>query len=235
MGRKIQVLSLVLVLFLMSGCGSKKTSSTVAKWKQPEMESIVTVIEEPINQQDQTDEEPTQDTSEDNSDTTNDDTTTQKNTSDNKGSGEQSNNNDQSGGGQNNTPQETTPVVEKITISVDCKTILNNKDKLKAGYESYVPSNGVLISSMTIEITDGMTVLEALKTACTKQGYSIDAQGGYVRSINNLSEFCCGDLSGWMYGVNGSYVNQSASKKTVKNGDVIKWVFSCASGKDVSF
>lgn len=55
----------------------------------------------------------------------------------------------------------------------------------------------------------------------------------YVEGINNLYEFDCGQLSGWMYNVNGWFPNYGCSKYTVQDGDVINWVYTCNLGKDV--
>ena len=55
----------------------------------------------------------------------------------------------------------------------------------------------------------------------------------YVEGINNLYEFDCGELSGWMYSVNGIYPNYGCSSYILKDGDVICWVYTCDLGYDV--
>ena len=55
----------------------------------------------------------------------------------------------------------------------------------------------------------------------------------YIEGIHNLYEFDCGDLSGWMYKVNGWFPNYGCSRYQLKQGDVIEWVYTCDLGKDV--
>ena len=52
----------------------------------------------------------------------------------------------------------------------------------------------------------------------------------YVSSINNLSEKNVGPQSGWTYRVNGVLPMMAANQYTVKDGDVIKWIYVCQLG-----
>lgn len=129
--------------------------------------------------------------------------------------------------------------VQTCTISISCSTILNNMDSLTAGKEEFVPSNGLILAPSTVEITEGESVHDVLKRVCKEAGihmessYSPVYDSAYVEGINQLYEFDCGDLSGWMYSVNGWFPNYGCSKYTVSDGDVIKWVYTCDLGKDV--
>ena len=55
----------------------------------------------------------------------------------------------------------------------------------------------------------------------------------YIKGIHNLYEFDCGNLSGWMYKVNGWFPNYGCSRYSLKQGDVIEWVYTCDLGRDV--
>ena len=55
----------------------------------------------------------------------------------------------------------------------------------------------------------------------------------YIEGIHNLYEFDCGNLSGWMYRVNGWYPNYGCSRYQLENGDVVEWRFTCDLGKDI--
>ena len=63
--------------------------------------------------------------------------------------------------------------------------------------------------------------------------YSANYGSVYVQGINHLYEFSCGELSGWMYKVNGVFPNYGCSKYVLKNGDKIEWVYTCDLGRDV--
>jgi hypothetical protein len=54
-----------------------------------------------------------------------------------------------------------------------------------------------------------------------------------IAGINNLYEFDVGELSGWMYKVNGWYPNYGCSRYQVKDGDLIEWNYTCDLGRDL--
>lgn len=117
------------------------------------------------------------------------------------------------------------------TITIKCSSVLKNMDKLEKGKEKYVPSNGIILSTSTIEFREGESVYDILKRSCSAAGIPLSARsssmGIYVEGINGLFEFDCGGSSGWMYSVNGTEPNHSCGKHTVKNGDRIVWYYTC--------
>ena len=117
------------------------------------------------------------------------------------------------------------------TISIKCTSVLKNMDKLSSGKAKYVPSNGIILSTSTIEFKEGENVYDILKRSCSAAGIPMSARsssmGIYVEGINGLFEFDCGGTSGWMYSVNGNAPNHSCSEHTVKNGDSIVWYYTC--------
>ena len=125
------------------------------------------------------------------------------------------------------------------TISISCATILNNMDNLADGKEEFVPSNGWILKASQVEFTEGESVHDVLKRVCKDAGIHMESSytpaydSAYVEGINQLYEFDCGELSGWMYNVNGWFPNYGCSKYTVEDGDVINWVYTCDLGKDV--
>ena len=119
------------------------------------------------------------------------------------------------------------------TISISCATILNNKDKLDPAKEGLVPSNGVILSSREVTFEEGETVYDVLKRVCMENGIHMEQSGGYIEGINNIYEFDCGELSGWIYSVNGWFQNYGSNSYTLKDNDVINWVYTCDLGYDV--
>ena len=125
------------------------------------------------------------------------------------------------------------------TISISCATILNNMSDLKSGKEEFVPSDGWILAASEVEFTEGESVHDVLQRVCKDAGIQTESSftpaynSAYVEGINNLYEFDCGQLSGWMYNVNGWFPNYGCSKYTVQDGDVINWVYTCNLGKDV--
>ena len=118
-------------------------------------------------------------------------------------------------------------------------TILNNMDNLKSTKTSFVPADGYILYASTVEYTPGETVYDLLYRICRDTGIQMEADytpvysSYYVRGINQLYEFDCGELSGWMYSVNGWFPNYGCSKYTISDGDVIQWRYTCDLGRDV--
>ncbi len=42
-----------------------------------------------------------------------------------------------------------------------------------------------------------------------------------------------GNLSGWMYSVNGWFPNYGCSRYALKDGDIVEWRYTCDLGYDV--
>ena len=134
---------------------------------------------------------------------------------------------------------ETTEKALTCTISIDCKTILNNLDDLRASKADYVPADGWILYKSTVEFEQGDTVFDVLKRVTKAAGIQMESKwtpmynSYYVEGINQLYEFDCGEQSGWMYSVNGWYPNYGCSSYELKDGDKIEWRYTCDLGSDV--
>lgn len=129
--------------------------------------------------------------------------------------------------------QETVSNKKVCTIEIRCDTILNNLGNLTDGKEAYVPSNGVILETSSVEFEEGETVFEVLTRVCDYAGIQIEFSwtplydSYYIEGINHLYEFDCGNESGWMYKVNGWFPNYGCSKYSLEDGDVIVWCYTC--------
>lgn len=125
------------------------------------------------------------------------------------------------------------------TLSIRCDTILNNMNLLKEEKKPLVPSDGVILEMTTITFSEGESVFDVLKRVTRQQRIHMEFKmtpiynSAYIEGIHNLYEFDCGNLSGWMYKVNGWFPNYGCSRYQLKQGDVIEWVYTCDLGKDV--
>lgn len=130
---------------------------------------------------------------------------------------------------------------QTVTISIRCDTILDNWDKLDDSLKSdkYVPADGVILPTFRAVLRKGDTVYDIFSRVTryskivTDCVYTVNYSSVYVKGINHLYEFSCGELSGWMYKVNGVFPGYGCSKYVLKDGDVIEWVYTCDLGRDV--
>lgn len=124
------------------------------------------------------------------------------------------------------------------TFVIECKTILNNKDKLKKGLEKYVPENGMIYSG-TVGFDSGESVYDILRRICDENSIQMEASytpafsSYYIEGINNLYEFDCGQGSGWMYSVNGIFPNYGCSSYKPASNDEIAFRYTCELGNDL--
>lgn len=131
------------------------------------------------------------------------------------------------------------PKVKVCTVSIECGTILSNMENLTEGKETLVPDDGIILGATEVEIKDGESVFDILNRVTKDNKIHMEFvntpayKSSYIEGINNLYEFDCGPLSGWMYKVNDWFPNYGCSKYVVEDGDVIKWIYSCDLGRDI--
>ena len=137
--------------------------------------------------------------------------------------------------------QETEETDSRLTctLSVKCHTILNNMSKLKPEKTGLVPSNGVIFPETEVEFYEGESVINILTREMKKSKIHLEFvnvplyNSAYIEGIANLYEHDCGELSGWMYRVNGIFPNYGPSQYTLRKGDRVEWLYTCDMGTDI--
>lgn len=127
----------------------------------------------------------------------------------------------------------------RCTISISCGALLENTDLLDAEKIELIPADGWVLQPMEAVIYEGENVFHVLQRVCKQQKIHLEFMdvplynSAYIEGIHNLYEFDAGDLSGWMYQVNGWFPNYGPSCYQLEDGDVIQWVYTCDLGNDV--
>ena len=125
------------------------------------------------------------------------------------------------------------------TFSIECSTILNNLSDLDPDKRHLVPSDGVILPPTKVTFYEGESVYDVLQRVCKENNIHMESSwtpvynSAYIEGINNLYEFDCGELSGWMYRVNGWYPNYGCSRYQLADGEVVEWRYTCDLGNDV--
>ena len=125
------------------------------------------------------------------------------------------------------------------TFSIECSTILNNLKDLDPDKRELVPSNGVILAPTKVTFYEGESVFDVLQRVCKEKGIHLESSwtpiynSAYIEGIHNLYEFDCGELSGWMYRVDGWYPNYGCSRYQLADGEVVEWRYTCDLGNDV--
>ncbi len=127
--------------------------------------------------------------------------------------------------------QTTTSSYITCTVTIECKSILNNMDKLKNGHEKYVPPDGYIINKYVVTLDNNSSAFDAVKAACNKQGVTINtvnsSYGKYIAGFNNIDEKDCGSQSGWVYKVNGNSPSKSCGRYKLSDGDNVVFSYTC--------
>ena len=120
---------------------------------------------------------------------------------------------------------EPDPETITVTVSVLCTLAVGNPN-LNPGVT--VPSDGVMVSGLSLELTPGQTAFDALQ----QTGLALDYTGSpsrknvYLRGIGGLYERDCGPRQRLVFSVNGAYPNTSCSKVALSDGDVVSFQFT---------
>ncbi|MGG1556426.1 DUF4430 domain-containing protein, partial [Paenibacillus ferrarius] len=138
---------------------------------------------------------------------------------------------------QNATVDRSKPLM--ATLFVTSATILNNLKRFDKDKLEVLPPDGVIYKRQTVTFYDGESVFDVLLREMKKNKIHMEFtmtplyNSNYIEGIHNIYEFDCGELSGWMYKVNGWYPNYGASRYRLKDGDAIEWVYTCDLGRDI--
>ncbi|MGN0581996.1 MAG: DUF4430 domain-containing protein [Oscillospiraceae bacterium] len=118
-----------------------------------------------------------------------------------------------------------------VSFEIRCDTIAGKSDK------DTIPEDGIILERDNYFIEEGYTVYDILNEAARKNKILIDSKGTsssvYIAGINNIYELEFGDLSGWVYHVNGITPSVGCGEYTVKDGDKIEWLYTCDLGRDL--
>ncbi len=122
--------------------------------------------------------------------------------------------------------------VGTVTLCISCHTVVGKSDS------EYIPSDGILLIDTEFEFDEGETVYDILVRAARRHGIQTDIRGdgetAYVSGIGFLYEFDFGELSGWVYHVNGVSPSIGCGQYALSDGDKIEWLYTCELGNDVT-
>lgn len=130
-----------------------------------------------------------------------------------------------------------------VFISIECKTVLDHWDELEEPLKSGedIPKDGVILKETEYPFSDGETVFGLLQKAAKEHKIQLEFQGTeenslgsvYVQGLGYLYEFSCGANSGWFFSVNGKFPSTGSGNVPLKDGDRVRWSYSCDLGRDI--
>ena len=126
-------------------------------------------------------------------------------------------------------------IVGSVTLEIRCDTIVGKSDS------EYIPDDGTILAVTDFDIEEGDTVFDILTEAAQTYGIQMENKGSsgsahgmvYIAGINYIYEFDYGDLSGWVYHVNGITPSRNCGEYILSDGDEIQWLYTCELGRDL--
>ena len=122
--------------------------------------------------------------------------------------------------------------VGTVTMSIRCD-ILKGKEP-----NAHIPKDYCILDTTEFKLLEGESVYDILLEAAKEYSISVEHEGGsdiiYISGINYLYENDYGDLSGWVYKVNGVLPSVGCGGYKLEDGDVIEWCYTLDLGNDVT-
>lgn len=120
----------------------------------------------------------------------------------------------------------------RVTVTIRCDPAV-----LECG-SAGLPEDGVILSAAEFDISEGETAFGVLIRAAKKYRIHVENSGSvsggflpvYIVGINHIYEFQHGDLSGWVYRVNGVAPSVGCGDYRLSDGDSVEWLYTCGDG-----
>lgn len=124
------------------------------------------------------------------------------------------------------------PASGNVYMSIRCDTVAGRAQ------DGSTPEDGIILPRTQIPFAEGDSAFDVLTTAARLHRIQVEHEGGsgdmaYVTGINYLYEYDYGDLSGWVYAVNGTVLSEGCGNYRVKDGDEICWQYTLELGEDL--
>lgn len=123
------------------------------------------------------------------------------------------------------------------TIEINAK-VLETKE-IPENLMKILPKDGILLNKKEVVFYDGETVFDVLKRECINSkihmefASSVLEKTTYIEGIGNIYEQDLGNLSGWMYSVNGNFPSVGVANYSLSENDEILFQYTCDLGEDI--
>ena len=110
-----------------------------------------------------------------------------------------------------------------VTLSIRCDVIADEDNE-------NIPKDGIILDETEFKISENDTVFDIFTEAVQKYKLHAETTGNknyaYIKGINNIYEFDYGELSGWLYFVNGESPSIGCGQYKLSDGDIIEFRYS---------
>ena len=120
--------------------------------------------------------------------------------------------------------------IGSVTVEIRCDTVMGKEN---------APDTATLLPVTEVALCENETVYDILLQITRERGLKLESSGAaatgsvYVRGIGSLYEYGYGELSGWIYRVNGASASVSCAEYKLSDGDRIVWHYTLELGADI--
>ncbi|MBQ4105200.1 MAG: DUF4430 domain-containing protein [Clostridia bacterium] len=119
-----------------------------------------------------------------------------------------------------------------VTLTIRCDTIENRENY------SHIPNDGVILGATEYAIEQGDSAYDLICKAAEEENLIVATDGDpaspYITGISNIFGGDFGELSGWLFYVNGESPSVGCADYTLCDGDSVEWLYTCNMGEDLS-
>ncbi len=124
--------------------------------------------------------------------------------------------------------------VGTVTFEIRCDTIVGEASE-------YIPADGTILKKTEMKLYGDETVYDLLIRAVRENGIHMETQNNvagahgasYINGIGHIYEYEYGELSGWLYYVNGVAPSVGCGEYRPADNDEIVWRYTREIGRDI--
>lgn len=87
-------------------------------------------------------------------------------------------------------------------------------------------NENIIIQETPLTYTDGLNAFDALMDVAAQKGIKVVHSSGYVTAIDTLAAGDAGEMSGWLFYVNGESPTVGASDYVLAPDDLVLWQYT---------
>lgn len=112
-----------------------------------------------------------------------------------------------------------------VKLTVDVLDAMRTPDLIPEEKQAILPESGILLEK-EISFSEGENAYDVVLRTLQSEKLHYEADSTkYFLGIGNLYAGDCGELSGWLYSVNGESPTVGASQYILQDGDVLRFYY----------
>lgn len=129
--------------------------------------------------------------------------------------------------------QKNAPEVHTCTVAISCADVLANPNSVDSALLELLPEDGFLLQETEVTFEEGENAFDALQRTCEAAGLHMEFtetpayNSVYIQGIGNLYERDAGEMSGWLYEVNGTSPDVGCNQYELQDGDAVVFIYIC--------